>query len=90
MGKKVKIGKFRLTQRLVEGEWERAGELLAKLKFVPVDVRYHYDLAEYEYLGFSPFFDEIEKGIKAPQYDVVIAKVRYEAVEQVEVERLDK
>lgn len=40
--------------------------------FVVVEARFRYDLGAIEYLAFSPLFDEVEEGVVAPEYDLVV------------------
>ena len=42
--------------------------LLKALMFVPYRVEMRYDIGAFEYIGSSPAFDEVDRGIMTPKY----------------------
>ena len=67
MKKSKKHGLLNLSAGLVETNTELLAEALAYIKFVPVSVRFLYQ-GEYEYIGLSKDFREVEEGQRSPYY----------------------
>ncbi len=67
-----KTGKFYASTHMVEqGE---IAEVLAKMEFVPLNVRYDKLLDGYEYIGISPMFELSDEGVVAPEYTIKMTK----------------
>ncbi|MBW2024382.1 MAG: hypothetical protein JRH08_00655 [Deltaproteobacteria bacterium] len=72
MQEKRKLGRFLVDRILIENRTDEVAAVFAELKFVPVDILYHFDLDKYEYIGISEFFEPVPKGFKAPLYDILV------------------
>lgn len=72
---KERTGLMYISDAIVHGEIEAIGEMLAYLKFVPCHVEYEYVYKRFKYIGYSPFFEEIEEGTMAPEYTVIISEI---------------
>ncbi|RMH10771.1 MAG: hypothetical protein D6698_17320 [Gammaproteobacteria bacterium] len=69
----MKLGYFMITRDTVIKDWHLVGEMLAFIKFVPIHVSMEVASDRFIYLGFSPFFNEIE-GNPVPEYDAIVVK----------------
>ena len=68
-----RLGQFQLDIEGFENDEAHSWhEVFGQLKFIPLEVRYRYDLETYEFLGYSPMFREAERGLIAPKYDIIV------------------
>ena len=67
-----RIGKFAISIELVERDQETARKIMGRCIVVRCEMMYHTNTLEY--LAMSPDFDEIEKGMIAPEYEVHISE----------------
>lgn len=51
---------------------QELAEVFSVIKFVPVRTEYHFASNEFEYVGLSPFFEELNQGDKIPVYELTI------------------
>lgn len=72
--KERRLGKFRVWGKYVHEAPEQVAFLLASLQFVPYRVEMLAAYDNFEYVGVSPFFEEIDYGHEAVNYDIVITR----------------
>ena len=68
--KNRRIGKFKVTQNVIENE--DAPRIFAAFGFVPMRVEHHYSNGTFEMVGLSHLFDENPECMIVPEYDVTI------------------
>jgi len=78
-----RIGKFIISKHFIEDDLESMHMLLAELKFVPLRVRHRGYPDDYEYIGYSPQFEEVKEEVKLfgvahipldlPEYDMIFS-----------------
>ena len=67
--KDKRIGTFRIRKELINGSPEVVRLIMGRV----IVVRAEYMYGGYiDYMAFSPEFDKIKEGDKAPEYDIVI------------------
>lgn len=70
---KQKIGSFYLSSfMLQEVDLSVLHGLFVFLKFIPIHVDHEFHMQRFRYMGISPLFDEIEEGVDAPEYDIIV------------------
>jgi hypothetical protein len=72
-----RYGKILITGKFIEETPEDISEIFSKLKSVVLRCEYLYDKDVFEYYLYSPLFDIVKYGEKAPLYVVKIT-VHYE------------
>lgn len=61
-----RIGKIRISEDMLEQFWR-----INKLKFIPYVCEFIYLEKVFEYIGISPYFDEVIEGSRYPLYNQV-------------------
>ena len=69
-----RYGKFTVTQEVVENNPEEWARTLAEMQFVPLRVERMYSNYGFEYIGYSPLFDEVEEGMIPPEYRINLTR----------------
>lgn len=86
--KKRCFGKFELTTKFVEWEFELVANVLCKMKFVPFRVEHDFMRNYFVYEGWSPLFKEVVLGDVIPTYKIVLTKKSAQAELNVSVEEI--
>lgn len=68
------IGKFYIAGIESKERPEEIAKIFSLLKFVPTRVEYLWHRKEFEYIGISLKFKELEIGKKIPQYFIIVTK----------------
>ena len=84
----LRYGRFTVTTHLIEDHPEEFSAILAQMQFIPMKVERLYSNYGFEYIGYSPMFEEIAEGMICPEYEMVLEKdengdVRLKSVEVV-------
>ena len=66
-----RIGRFALSAELVKRDPETARRIMGRCIVVRCEMMFEYNTLEY--VALSPDFDEIERGMMSPVYDVIIS-----------------
>lgn len=78
-----RLGKFYMSREAIDGEG--MPEVFSRLKFVPYHVTFLADMNNFSLIGTSPAFDELEVGIRAPTYTIVVQKGKNKDSGKVEI-----
>ena len=77
---KERIGKFYISIDSIVNQKEGLAKTLSIMDFIPVRVEFIYHKKEFEYIGFSVLFEELEEGSEAPEYIIVTETKHNEVV----------
>lgn len=69
-----RLGKFMVSSMYIYTAPEQVAFLLASLQFVPYRVEMLAAYDNFEYVGVSPFFEEIDFSHEVVDYDIVITR----------------
>lgn len=64
-----RFGRFTLPDNLVREQPYQVAQMLASIKFLPTRVQYLFHTEQFEYIGISEHFAEVEQGSEPPEYD---------------------
>lgn len=67
-----RIGRFEMSRELIERDPETARAIMGRCIVVRCEMMYEHDTLEY--VALSPDFDEVQQGMIAPEYDVIISE----------------
>lgn len=65
-----RMGKFYVPHEVLDEG--KLCEILYKMRFVPYRVEFLAHIDQFEYIGTSPVFEDLEFGAKAPIYKILI------------------
>lgn len=68
----MRIGSIKVSRRIYEDDLEILREFYSYLELVPLRVEHLYAEDAFNVIGNSPRFDELEEGLVAPEYEVII------------------
>jgi hypothetical protein len=83
-----KLGRTRISCKMIDHEPERVAEVFALLKFVPVRAECLHYLNEIEYVAISERFENVPFGQIVPEYKLTISQDEDGRVNLVEVEQI--
>jgi len=67
-----RIGKFSCSESLINEV--RMYDFFNRIKFTPIGVEYFKSEGIYEYIGYSPYFEEVIDGDTALEYNITFSK----------------
>mgnify|MGYP006270055663 CR=1 FL=1 len=73
MNSKRRIGRFFVSSDLLQTIPGELYKLFGYLQFVPVRVHHMWDTNQFEMIGLSPHFREVDQGEVAPLYTLTIS-----------------
>ena len=76
MNKLNKLGKFHISQEIIEANPEAVMKLFAEMVVLKCECLYQYISHRFEYIAYSPRFEELEPGQKIPFYNVKVEELR--------------
>lgn len=70
---KQRVGLFYIqSEVLIVEDLAAIHGLFKFLEYIPYHTEHEFVYARFKHIGISPCFDEIEEGVKAPVYDILI------------------
>ena len=83
-----RIGIFRIDSIDVENQPEKIADIFAQLRILPLRVEYRRDYDAFEYTAISERFEELEKGMPAPEYELWWNRESSDIISGVEVKKI--
>lgn len=83
---KKRLGKFYISRQVIDGP--EIPEVFKQLSFVPYRVELLADRDEFEYIGTSPAFEELEKGKSVPTYNIILENKYNKDTDKTEIKKV--
>ena len=68
----MRIGKFYISDYLVEQLSDQVAQAFFEVKFIPLRVEYLWSKGSFLMEGFSPKFSEVKEGEEIPFYNIIV------------------